>query len=132
LPSVPALAAGSDSSIPSVIQAGFGFFTKGQVGPAIAAWQKGGLLAQYQSSSFFNYFTELQRAVGTYKSYELIQTKRLGSSSKIIYLSINYERAAIYARFLVYRTEQDWVVQNMNFNIRPEALMSWLAMEEGQ
>ncbi len=132
VPFVPALAAESDPSIPPVIQTGFDSYAKGQVGPAIDAWRKGGLLGQYPSSSFFNYFTESQRAVGNYKSYELITTKRIGSSSKIIYLSINYERGAIYARFLVYRTDTDWVVQSMNFNTRPEALMPWLAMEQGQ
>jgi hypothetical protein len=49
----------------------------------------------------------------------------------VIYLSINYERGAVFARFLLYRA-QDWVVQSMDFNYRPEALMPWLAMEQGQ
>jgi hypothetical protein len=131
LPLAPALAADSEATIPAVIQAGFDNLQKGQIGPAVNAWRKGGLLAQSSSPSYFNYFTEAQGAVGAYKSYEWITTKAVGRSSRVIYLAINYERGAVYARFLVYRV-QDWVVQSMDFNTRPEALMPWLALEQEQ
>ena len=130
-PLAAAPAVESDASIPAVIQAGFDCFQKGQIADGINAWRKGGLLAQSQSPSYFNSFTEAQSAIGKYRSFEWIMTKSVGASSKVIYLSINYERGAIYARFLVYRA-QDWVVQSMDFNYRPEALMPWLAMEQGQ
>jgi hypothetical protein len=47
----------------------------------------------------------------------------------VLYLAINFERGAVYARFLFYRTEKDWVVQNVDLSTRPEALMPWLAFE---
>jgi len=131
-PLAAAPAVESDASIPAVIQAGFDNFQKGQagIGPAIDAWRKGGLVGQNLSSGYFNSFRDAQSALGSYKSYEWITTKRIGASSKIMYLSINYERGAVFARFLLYRG-QDWVVQSMDFNYRPEALMPWLAMEQG-
>jgi hypothetical protein len=131
LPLVVALAADSASSIPPVLQAGFDSLQKGQISPAITAWRQGGLLEKSSSALYFNYFTEAQSAIGTYRSYDWITTKSVGNNSKVIYLSINYERGAIYARFLLYLAK-DWVVQSMDFNTRPEALMPWLAMEQGQ
>ena len=73
------------------------------------------------------YFSRMDRTLGGYKSHEMIESKQIGQSSRIFYLSINFERAAVYARFLVYRTDKDWVVQNMDFSAKPEALMPWLA-----
>jgi hypothetical protein len=42
---------------------------------------------------------------------------------------MNFERSAIYARFMLYRNDKAWVLQNMDFNPRPEAIMPWLAFE---
>lgn len=75
------------------------------------------------------YLRNLSRGLGNYKSHELIQSKEISRASQVIYLSINFERGVVYSRFLVYRTEKDWVVQNMDFSDRPEAVMPWLAFE---
>lgn len=76
-------------------------------------------------------FRQLDRTIGSYKSYDIIETKRLSKSSQILYLAMNFEHAVVYARFLLFRTDKDWVVQNMDFSVKPEALMPWLAFEAG-
>ncbi len=76
------------------------------------------------------YFRSLGQALGNYKSHEFLETKAIGRSSQVLYLSINFDKGAVYGRFLLYRTEKDWVVQNMDFNDRPEAIMPWLALGE--
>ncbi len=63
----------------------------------------------------------------TVHTFEQIDTKPIGARSRIVYLSIHFQRAAIYARFLVYRTDKDWVVENMDFRPKPETIMPWLA-----
>ncbi len=75
------------------------------------------------------YFRNLSSALGNYKSHEVLESKAIGHSSQVLYLSINFEKGAVYGRFLLYRTERDWVVQNMDFNARPEAIRPWLAFE---
>ena len=76
-----------------------------------------------------SYLRSVTQALGTYKSNELLQTKAKSRKSQIQNLAINFERGAGYGRFLLYRTDKDWVVQNMDFSVRPEALMPWLAFE---
>jgi hypothetical protein len=74
-------------------------------------------------------FRGLDRTLGDFRAYEVVDTKQVGASTQIIYLSINFERAAIYGRFLLYRADKTWVVQNMDFSLKPEAVMPWLAFQ---
>lgn len=128
---VKARAADSRSPIPSVIEAGFSLWTKGgAIDGVLNVWQKGGLLeGDNKVVSQANYLRRINQVAGNYRSHEVLETKSIGRSSEVLYLSIHYERAAVYARFLLYRTEKDWVVQNVDFSVRPEALMPWLAFE---
>ena len=124
-----AMGAGSNLSIPPVIEAGFDSWGKGGgIDAILSSWQKGGLMeGSNKSATQARYFRNLSPALGNYRTHEYIESKGIGRASQVIYLSINFERGVVYGRFLVYRTEKDWVVQNMDFSDRPEAIMPWLA-----
>ena len=125
-----AVAAESNTSIPPVLQTGFSLWAKGGARIALETWSKGGLIeGDGKVAAQSNYFRRLDRNIGNYKSYDVIETKRINQTSEIIYLSVNFERAAVYSRFLLYRTDKDWVVQNMDFSSKPEAIMPWLAFQ---
>jgi len=84
-----------------------------------------------KAGTIARYIRGLGGTLGNYKSHELIQSKPISQSSEVIYLCVNFERGIVYGRLLMYRTDKDWVVQNMDFNERPEAIMPWLAYEAG-
>ena len=134
---VQPIAADANASLPRVIRAGLDQFAKGVTngggsGTALALWQKGGLLEDDQRvAAQTRYFQRMERSIGNYRFHELIESKKIGQSSQVLYLSLNFERAAVYARFLLYHTEKDWVVQNMRFSTRPEEIMPWLALQAG-
>jgi hypothetical protein len=115
--------------VPPVIQDGFQVWTKKQNSSyAFDIWKKAGLLDEDKKPSVLSgYFSRIDQTVGNYKSYEVVESKRINESSEIFYLAINFEHAVVYARFLVYRADKAWVVQNMDFSLRPETLMPWLA-----
>lgn len=124
----PAVAADSTAQVPQIVQDGFNIWGKKGASYAFDAWKAGGVLENdNKPSALSNYFFRMDRTIGNLKSYDLVQSKRVSQNSQIIYLSMNFEKAAIYARFLLYRTEKGWVVQNMDFSPKPEALMPWLA-----
>jgi hypothetical protein len=129
LPLHRARAADDAVSVPAIIQDGFQVWTKKQNASYVFdVWKKGGLLEDNSKpESLSSYFARADRTVGNYKSFEVVDGKTISPSSKIVYLAINFERAAIYGRFLLYRTDKDWVIQNMDFSVRPEAVMQWLA-----
>ncbi len=129
---IPRRAAGAANALlPAVIEAGFNLWARGSGAETVlGTWQRGGLLeGSNKASTQAGYFRSLSRVLGNYKSYELIQTKGVSRASQVIYLSVYFERGVVFGRFLVFRTEKDWVVQNMDFNDRPEAIMPWLALE---
>jgi len=125
-----AQAAGPDSaSIPPIIQAGFALWAKGGgVDVILDSWQRGGAMEGNNKANVqADYFKRVSRSVGNYKSFEFLKSDTIGRSAEIIYLAINFERGAVYSRFVVYHTEKDWVVQNMDFSTKPESIMPWLA-----
>ena len=122
-------AAGADEPVPGIIQDGFkAWDAKGTAYNALDIWKKGGLLeTDAKPMTLTRFFSQMDHSVGKYTSFETIQTKSISESSHILYLAINFEHGAIFGRFLLYRTNKGWVVQNMDFSAKPEALMPWLA-----
>ena len=93
-------------------------------------WQKGGVLeGDSKGAGQANYLRTVIQMAGNYVSHDVLQTKPIGRASRVIYLEIDFERAVVYARFLVYRTEKGWVVQSMDFSTRRVPLTPWLAIE---
>ncbi len=131
LSSACAPAYASSGAVPEVLQAGFASWSKGgSVDVIVSGWEKGGLLeASNKAAGQAEYIKNVVSRAGSYRTHEVLRVKAVGRSAEIVYLSINFERGALYARFLLYHAVQGWVVQNMDFSIRPEALMPWLAVE---
>jgi hypothetical protein len=128
------LPAAGSGWLPPILESGFTSWSKGGgVEAILMSWQRGGLMdGSNKAGTEARLFRALIPALGTYKSYEVIQSKAISQASQVIYLSINFERGVVYGRFLIYRSDKDWVVQNMDFSERPEAVMPWLAFEGGR
>jgi hypothetical protein len=128
---VKARAADPPQTIPPVIEAGFASWSKGAAMETVFdLWQKGGLLeGDSKVSTQASYLRRVAGYAGAYRSHEVMQVKPISRTSEVLYLQLCFDRAAVYARFLLYRSDKDWVVQNMDFSTRPEALMPWLAFE---
>lgn len=124
-------AGAADSVLPPVIQAGFTLWPKGGAEVALETWQKGGFLDgdNNKTAALAGYFRQIDRALGNFTSCEPVEQKAIGKRSQIVYLAVNFERGVVFAKFLLYRTEKNWVVQNLYFDTRPEAIMPWLATE---
>ncbi len=125
-------AGGPAPALPAILQDGFTSWTKGGgIDSALYIWQKGGLMdGGNKTRGQSSFLRSIAQATGSYRSYEWLESKPIGRSSQIIYLCINYEHGAVFARFLLYRTEKDWVVQDMDFSVKPESIMPWLALGE--
>jgi hypothetical protein len=129
-PVVSSVAGVPSGSGPAVIQDGFASWLKGGVDSALYVWKNGGLLeGGNKVSTLSSSLKSVASSIGTYKSYETLQIKPIGKTSEVVYVSVNCERGALFARFLLYRTDKDWVVQDVVFSVKPEAIMPWLAFE---
>jgi hypothetical protein len=129
LPLFQTTAADAPPQVPDIVQKGFASWAeKNAASWAMDVWKVGGLMESDSKPGMLSrYFGRLDQSIGNYKSYEAIDAKQIGRNSQILYLAVHFERAAIYGRFLLYRTDKGWVVQNMDFSAAPEAIMPWLA-----
>ena len=124
---------GAPTQVPAVIQNGFKLWSLNHRSSwAFDAWKMGGLMEKDpKTDTLSRYFSRIEQSLGNFKTYEVVDSKRVGLSSGVLYLSINFDRGVMFARFMIYKTDEDWVVQNMDFSPRPEAMMPWLAFEGG-
>jgi hypothetical protein len=126
-------AGGAPDPLPAILQNGFAAWAKNRNSSwAFDAWKIGGLLERdSKPGTLSRFFSQLDQILGNYQSYEVIDTKHIGQNSEVIYLSVNFAHAAMFGRFMLYRADKDWVVQNMDFSPKPEAIMPWLTFEGG-
>jgi hypothetical protein len=125
----PALGAegGSGGSVPVVLQKGFDLLKTAGPAVALGTWREGGGLDEdMNGKDETSAFKEMVKRLRNYRSYEVIEIKEIGSTSKILYVSMSFERGVLYGSFLVWKSDRDWVVQQMDFNTKPQVIMPWL------
>src|SRR5512133_3150420 len=97
--------------IPPAVDAGFTLWVKNGLLAALDLWQKGGLLeGDHKIVALGKYRKRIEPLVGSYRSYELIDARKISPNSQLVYLAINFDRGAVFARFLFYRPADTWVV----------------------
>jgi hypothetical protein len=91
---------------------------------AIKAWIKGSPIdGSRDALSQANVLRQVQDFYGAYKSYELIKSRDLTPTTRILYFTLDYEKGPLFAKFLIYRTEQGWIVVNFAFNTKEEVII---------
>ena len=121
-------------ALPPVVQSGLTLLASGGPQPAVESWCQGGILERVEGTSMVRerQLKDYANLLGNYRAYELIETRAIGRTSQLLYLTLNFERGAVYARFLVCRADKQWVVQSLAFDTRPEAIMPWLETSQSQ
>jgi hypothetical protein len=126
-------AAPAAAPVPTVVERGFAAWAKNRDASwAFDIWKMGGLMERDNKPiTLTRYFARMDQSLGPYKSYEVVDTEHVSRNSAVIYLGVNFDHAVVFGRFMVYQTDKGWVVQDMDFSPKPEALMPWLAFEGG-
>ncbi len=126
---IPAQAA--ETPLPPLLQKGFALWQKGGADIALDFWQKTGLMENERARNLELglYIKNLDRALGNFASAEWVDEKWIGKSTQIVYVGIHFDRGILFGKFLLYQAGANWVVQDMVFATRPEAVMPWLATE---
>ena len=133
LPLTRRVQADPDSPVPAVLQAGFTLYSSGGADAAVLAWRKGGPLeGDGRAAEQTDGLKQMEHPLGNYKSFEMIETREIGKTSRILFCSLNFGRGAVFASFQMYRATKDWVVQDMEFDTKPEAIMPWLTSVEAK
>ena len=128
----PVMHAGAaEEAMPAVILDGLAAYKKSGPEAAIKAWIKGGPMEKKEKESlqYGASFKEIEKYYGSYQTHHMIKTKEISPSSRFIILSMDFERGPVFARFLAYKGEKDWILVSFDFNTKPEAIIPGLILK---
>ncbi len=70
-----------------------------------------------------NNLHQVQDYYGAYQMHEVIAIRVLSPKTRVIYLVMNFEKGPLFCKFVVYRSEQGWILTNFNFNTKEELIV---------
>jgi hypothetical protein len=109
--------------IPEVIRAGLNDYNFKGAEVAVKEWVKGSALeGSPEALSQVNILRQAESIYGGYLGYHVIQFHRLSRLSTVIYMTLNYDRGSMFARFLAYRAKEGWILQEVVLNTKPDAV----------
>jgi hypothetical protein len=113
--------------IPSIITAGLEAYKNKGPEEAVKTWIKGSPIeGSKEALSQANALRQIQDFYGSYQAFEVIGTRDLSLRTRILYLVLDYDNGPLFAKFLVYKTGQNWILTSFNFNTKDEMLPSSL------
>ncbi|MGB9409297.1 MAG: hypothetical protein WCA89_17310 [Terracidiphilus sp.] len=91
---------------------------------AVRAWIKGSPIdGSKEALSQSNNLRQVQDYYGAYRTFEVIGSRDLSPRTRIFYLVLDYEKGPLFARFVVYRSDEGWILTSFNFNTKEEAIL---------
>jgi hypothetical protein len=94
---------------------------------AIVAWTQGGPMeGNKEALSQANLLVQIQEYYGTYSGYTVVENVRISDTTRILYLTLDYQHGPVFSYFLVFRkADGSWIVPQFKFHT--EAHKVWPA-----
>lgn len=110
--------------VPKIILSGLEAYKAEGPEAAIKAWLKGSPLEGSKDAlTQANNLHQIQDYYGAYKAFDPIRSRSLSPTTRIIYLTMDYEKGPLFAKFVAYRTEQGWILTSFTFNTKDELII---------
>lgn len=112
---------GVGEGLPPIVVLGLEAYKSNGPEEAVRTWIKGGSLdGSEEALSQANVLRQIQEFYGAYRAFEIVSTKDLSPKTRVVYLVLDFEKGPLFAKFVVYRSGQGWVVAYFNFNTKEE------------
>lgn len=110
--------------LPSIIASGLEAYKEKGPDDAVRARIKGsGIDGSKDALSQANVLRQVQDYYGAYQAYEVVSIRKLTPKTQVVYLVLDYEKGPLFAKFVVYRSDQGWILANFSFNTKEEAIL---------
>ena len=110
--------------IPKILLSGMEAYKAEGPEAAIKAWIKGSSIEGSKDAlSQANVLRQIQDFYGAFKSFDLISSRNLTPATRVVYLALDYEKGPLFAKFVIYRSDQSWIVVNFAFNTKEELII---------
>ncbi|HEX4004856.1 MAG TPA: hypothetical protein VHX60_01650 [Acidobacteriaceae bacterium] len=114
----PGFAQDANTPVPKILIAGFDAYKMGGPGEALRAWLRGSPNeAGPEATAQFAVLRSAQELYGPYRGFEVVAARQVSPSTRIVYMTVDYDKGPLFAKFLLYRAEpQGWIVTNLLFS----------------
>jgi len=114
----------SAQNLPPFIVSGLDAYKQKGPEEAFRAWMKNSAIEGSKDAlSQANILRQVQDFYGSYQDFEVISTRDISPRVKAIYLELDYEKGPVFAKFVAYRTEKEWILAYFNFNTKEELIL---------
>jgi hypothetical protein len=111
-------------NLPPIIVSGLNAYKDKGPDEAVQAWTKGSAVdGSKDAFTQANSLHQIQDYYGVYRGYEVMTTRNLTRSTRVIYMVLDFDKGPLFAKFVVYRSDQDWILVNFKFNTKVEAIL---------
>ena len=118
------ISAMAENELPSIVLAGLNEYKSKGPEAAVKAWIKGSAFeTSVEALSQANTFRQVETMYGAYIGYQVVKVKEISKTSKMIYLSLDYEKGPLFASFLSYKNGDKWILASFTFNMKPEVIL---------
>jgi hypothetical protein len=103
--------------LPKVLVAGFDAYRAGGPDEALRVWLRNSPL---EGTPDIGTQAKILRAAqvefGQWRSFDVVNIHQVSPSTRIIYMTLDFDKGPLFAKFVVYRTEPGWIVTNLLFS----------------
>ncbi|MGA2166962.1 MAG: hypothetical protein ABSG62_02040 [Terracidiphilus sp.] len=111
-------------SLPPIIISGLEAYKDKGPDDAVRAWIKGSAIdGSKDALTQANNLRQIQDYYGAYRAYEVISTRDITPKTRVVYLVLDFDKGPLFAKFVVYRPDRDWILANFTFNTKEEAIL---------
>jgi hypothetical protein len=112
------------AGLPSIIVSGLDAYKDKGPDEAVRAWIKGSPIDESKDAlTQANNLRQVQDYYGAYRAFEVMSTRDLTPKVRIVYLVLDYDKGPLFAKFVVYRSDQGWILTSFLFNTKEGAVL---------
>lgn len=110
-------------SLPPIILSGLQAYKDKGPEEAIRIWIKDSPIeGSKEAVTQANSLRQIQDFYGAYQFFEVLSTQEIGHRTRIVYLILDFEKGPVFAKFVVYKSNQRWILTSFDFNTKEEAI----------
>ena len=111
-------------ALPTIIVSGLDAYKDKGPDEAVRAWIKGSPIdGSKEALSQANNLRQVQDFYGAYRAFEVIGTRDLSPRTRIFYLILDFDKGPLFAKFVVYQSDQGWILTSFDFNTKEQAIL---------
>jgi hypothetical protein len=119
-----ATAQSASDDVPKFIVSGLDAYKSDGPDAALKVLVKGSSLEGSRDAlSQANVLRQIQDYYGAYKSFDRISSRTITPTTRVLYLSLNFEKGPLFAKFVIYRADSGWILVNFVFNTKEELIL---------